>query len=335
MYSSKLLIGALALASMTAFTSCSDSHIHLERSTTIDAPADFVWSHVNSFDAMNQWSPWTKKDPNMTSSLEGTDGAVGAIYKWSGDEELVGTGSQTITEIADGSMIKTHMVFEGMGEADATIEISEADGKTNVTWHYDQDVSFPVTIFMMMVDMEEELGPDYQTGMDNLKAMVESAKAERTEFGGHAISKTELSPRTYIGVRETVAMADMQAFFEKNFPLVFAAAGKAGREIVGSPSGLYFTWDEAAGQSEMMAAVPVAGEGPIEGFESFSVGGDAIMIDYFGSYEGSGEAHMAMEEYMKWHSVEMNGPAIEEYVNSPMDVADPSELNTKIYYPTK
>lgn len=42
-----------------------------------------------------------------------------------------------------------------------------------------------------------------------------------------------------------------------------------------------------------------------------------------------------MEEYMAWHKIEMNGPAIEEYTNDPTTVADASELNTKIYYPIK
>ena len=45
--------------------------------------------------------------------------------------------------------------------------------------------------------------------------------------------------------------------------------------------------------------------------------------------------HQAMEEYMAWHKIEMNGPAIEEYTNDPTTVADASELNTKIYYPIK
>jgi hypothetical protein len=151
----------------------------------------------------------------MESYIEGDDGTVGAIYKWSGNDDL-GVGSQTILEIG-GAMMKTHMVFEGMGEADATVQLEEADGVTTATWHYDQDVTFPATIFMMFVDKEAMLGPDYQKGMDKLKAAVESNKSARTEFDGNSKETADMAERKYVGVRDTVEFAQMQPFFESGF----------------------------------------------------------------------------------------------------------------------
>jgi hypothetical protein len=68
-------------------------HVHLERSVEIDAPADFVFEHANSFEKNMLWSPWEEKDPNMTKTIERTDGTVGAVYSWKGNSE-VGEGSQ-------------------------------------------------------------------------------------------------------------------------------------------------------------------------------------------------------------------------------------------------
>lgn len=329
----QLLTGAAGLMMIASLSSCSDEHIHMERSTTIDAPMDFVNEHINSLADMNEWSPWVDKDPEMTSSIEGEDGTVGAIYKWSGNDD-VGTGSQAITEIGEG-MIKTHLVFEGMGEADATVKLEEADGKTTATWHYDQDVTFPGTIFMMFMDMEEMLGPDYQKGMDNLKALVEGNKADRNEFGGYTMEITDLAERTYVGVRDTVAFPEMQAFFSDAFPKAYGSCEAAEAEMSGMPCGLYFVWDEANQSTECMAAIPMPSGTSVDGMEAYTTGGKAIMADHYGDYEKLGEAHMAVEAYMNWHGLTMNGPAIEEYMNDPTTVEDPAQIHTRIYYPVE
>jgi len=326
-----LLILVVVVASFVMPT-----HSHLERSVEIEAPADYVLSHVNSFEQINQWSPWTKLDPEMTSSIEGEDGTVGAKYIWSGNED-VGQGEQTLTEIASDKVVsRIHFIAPWEGEADATITLAENEGKTTVTWAYDAESSRPMNVMMAFMDMEEMLGPDYQKGMDNLAEMVNTNKAGRNEFGGFTITESELTPRNVVGVRATIAMDDqMSAFFENAFGKSFGAVTKAKVEMSGPPTALYFTWDEASKTTEVLAGVPV-GEGvSINGLEGFKVGGKVLMIDYFGSYEGIGDAHMAMEEYMNWHGAMMSGPAIEEYVTDPTTVTDPSQINTKIYYPVQ
>lgn len=327
-YITTSLIAALSLAS------CSGEPIHIERTTTIDAPIDFVWEHTNSLADMNAWSPWMDRDPDMTQAYEGEDGTVGAVYSWSSEKEDVGSGSQTISEISDNS-ITTHLVFEGMGEADASMVLEEKDGMTLATWNYDQENPFPMNIIMMFIDMDEMLGPDYQQGVDNLKALVESNKASRNEFGGFTIEKVDLGDRTYLGVRDTVSMDAMQSFFAAGYAKTMKGMAKSGVEVAGAPSALYFVWDQENGQSEAMAAMPAEPGSMADNLASFSVSGPAIMIDYTGAYEGLMAPHQAMEEYMAWHKIEMNGPAIEEYTNDLTTVADASELNTKIYYPIK
>ena len=71
----------------------------------------------------------------------------------------------------------------------------------------------------------------------------------------------------------------------------------------------------------------------IEGFESYELSGDCLVIEYYGEYEGTGKAHEAMEKYMKWHGIEFGEVAAEEYVTDPTEGTDPSEILTKIIYP--
>jgi effector-binding domain-containing protein len=101
----------------------------------------------------------------------------------------------------------------------------------------------------------------------------------------------------------------------------------------GMPCGLYTVWDEVNQIAKCMAAIPVASGSTAEGLEALTMGEKAIMLDYYGAYDKIGDAHIAMEEYMKWHGSLMNGPAIEEYMNDPTTAADASETHTRIYYP--
>ena len=56
--------------------------LNYEKSVSINAPIDQVWKNVSSLSAMDQWSPWNAKDPDMERSLTGIDGEVGARQSW-------------------------------------------------------------------------------------------------------------------------------------------------------------------------------------------------------------------------------------------------------------
>ncbi len=88
-------------------------------------------------------------------------------------------------------------------------------------------------------------GPDYQKGMDKLKAAVASNKSARTEFDGYSIETADMAERTCVGVRDTVEFAQMQLFFESGFAKATGGCEKDSLETDGMPCGLYFVWDGA------------------------------------------------------------------------------------------
>ena len=56
-----------------------------------------MFAQVNDFRNWEAWSPWAKLDPAPKNSFEGAPAGKGAIFKWSGNNE-VGEGSMTVTE---------------------------------------------------------------------------------------------------------------------------------------------------------------------------------------------------------------------------------------------
>jgi effector-binding domain-containing protein len=324
------IIAAIALG-IIVLGMIGPKQVHLERSIEIDAPADFVFEHANSFEKNMLWSPWEKKDPNMTKTVEGIDGTVGAIYSWKGNDQ-VGEGSQKIMEITENKMVTE---LNLMSVAQVTFSVNETDGKTMATWAYDETPGFLFRAIYMLGSAEDFIGPDFEQGMENLKMLVETNKASKTNFKGFEINQEELASKTYIGHREVVTWAAMGDWFDQQYETLFAAVEKAGTQAIGAPSAIYYMWDEANQQADVMACIPTAEGTTLDKMNAETVAGKAIVIEYFGSYEGSANAHEALEEYMQWHGVEFGGLAIEEYITDPKTEPDTAKWHTRIMYTVK
>ena len=88
--------------------------------------------------------------------------------------------------------------------------------------------------------------------------------------------------------------------------------------------------------ADMAVAIPVATAVEIKGGSVAEIAaGKAAVIDYYGAYEGSGEAHFAMDDYLKEFGLTAGGPVIEEYITDPMTEPDTAKWLTKIIYPLK
>jgi uncharacterized protein YndB with AHSA1/START domain len=83
--------------------------MNYEKSILINAPINKVWENVSSLTAMDAWSPWNAKDPNMQRTLDGTDGTPGAKQSWVSTSKEVGEGSQTIVAIDKPNKLSTNL----------------------------------------------------------------------------------------------------------------------------------------------------------------------------------------------------------------------------------
>ena len=148
--------------------------VHLERSITINAPAEKIWPLVSTFENHTKWSPFLKRDPNTISTYEGKSGTVGSVYTWKGNSD-VGSGRQTMTKLEEPRRVETHLNFlePYEAEADAFITLSPKATSTDVTWGFDSKYAYPMNAMLLFMDFDEMLGKDYYDGLVMLKQLAE------------------------------------------------------------------------------------------------------------------------------------------------------------------
>lgn len=152
----------------------------VERSTQITAPAEVVFANVNALDQWAAWSPWDKKDPNMTRTFSGPSTGVGAEYGWAGNDE-VGEGKMTIVASKPAERIDIKLEFTKPFEAtnDTSFVFASADNNaTLVTWSMEGKNNFMAKAAHMVMDMDKMVGGDFEKGLATLKSVSESQAQE-------------------------------------------------------------------------------------------------------------------------------------------------------------
>jgi uncharacterized protein YndB with AHSA1/START domain len=148
--------------------------VNLEREIVIEAPVDSVFPMVVSFENFVTWSPWSEYDPHADIRFEGSDGQVGSVYHWSGNDD-VGVGSMEIVDLMPNRQIDLKLVFTSPWESESDVyyKFEDAESATKVIWGYSANAPFPTNVVMKLVGMEKMLGKDYDNGLAKLKGMIE------------------------------------------------------------------------------------------------------------------------------------------------------------------
>lgn len=163
-----VLIAILAAASFLL-----PRNVTVARTTTIDAPAEDVFAHLNSLQAQAAWSPWLNIDPDMVQTYSGPDTGIGNKLEWTSDHPNVGNGSQEIIEMTENESVTTALDFGAQGTANAALLLAASGDATEVTWTLETDMgNNPIGRYMGLM-MDGMVGGDYETGLANLKTLVE------------------------------------------------------------------------------------------------------------------------------------------------------------------
>lgn len=165
-----VLLVVLLLASLLT-----ENEFAIERNIEIDQPVDVVFDYVRSLQNQYNYSVWGSLDPDMRREYRGTDGAVGFVSAWQGNND-VGTGEQEIIAIEEGRRIDTELrfmePFESTSYSFFTTE-SISENRTMVTWGMHGKFNRPMNLMLLFFDLEEAIGSDYESGLINLKALLE------------------------------------------------------------------------------------------------------------------------------------------------------------------
>lgn len=169
-----LILGFVAFIFLVAFLV--DTDFSAERDIIIDQPKDDVFEYVRYLENQYNYSIWGEMDPDMNREFRGTDGTVGFVSAWDGDDN-VGRGEQEIVGIDEGHRIDYELRFYEPFESTAdSYMVTETVGEnqTRVTWGMSGSMPRPFNLMMLFFNMEEAIGNDYETGLNNLKAILEN-----------------------------------------------------------------------------------------------------------------------------------------------------------------
>ena len=113
----------------------------------------------------------------MEQIYKGEDGKVGFVSAWKSSNEDVGEGEQELTLIHYPDRIETQLRFIKPFKAinKSYFEIQPIENATEVTWGIKGSTPWPMNIMYLFVNMENEIAPDFEKGLENLKKQLEGA----------------------------------------------------------------------------------------------------------------------------------------------------------------
>jgi hypothetical protein len=112
----------------------------------------------------------------MKKTHEGARAGAGAVYTWSGNNE-VGEGRMTLTESRPNELVRIRLEFVKPFAATNTAEFTfkpEGD-RTAVTWSMFGPNNFIAKAFGLFMNMDKLVGGDFEKGLAQMKAIAEAA----------------------------------------------------------------------------------------------------------------------------------------------------------------
>lgn len=172
-----VLIVGILVALFFAIGYILPSEFRVERSITIDAPADKIYAQVADLEKWQDWGVWFKRDPAMKVHYDGPRAEVGMRSEWISQQE--GSGVMEIIAAEPHRRLVYSLYFPEfeMGSTGEFI-LTDEDGKTRVQWVDYGDVGAnPVNHYFALM-MDSMVGPDFELGLANLKTLVENSREQ-------------------------------------------------------------------------------------------------------------------------------------------------------------
>lgn len=176
------LAGFLALSALAAVVATRPDEFRVERSITIAAPPEVVYSLVSDFKGWASWSPWEALDPNMQKTYVGQPGQPGQRYEWKGNKD-VGSGRMTVESVQAPSKIAIKLEFiEPWESSSQTLFSFDPVGEqTKVTWTMSGRNRFVEKAMTLWMDMDKMVGSDFEKGLRKLSEAAKQEQAKQDE----------------------------------------------------------------------------------------------------------------------------------------------------------
>ena len=127
----------------------------IERSITIDRPAQEVYDYLRHIRNQEKFSVWVMKDPNKKMEYTGTDGEVGFVNKWDGNKEA-GAGEQEIKSLIQDALVDIEIrfirPFKAVGQTPFMMH-AVSENETKVTWGMTSKMPYPMNFVLVFMNM--------------------------------------------------------------------------------------------------------------------------------------------------------------------------------------
>jgi len=169
-----LVVLAVIIIALVIVVSMQANDFCYTRSLVITAPVAKVFAQVNDFHNWAAWSPWAKLDPDAKNTFDGPTAGTGAIFKWSGNNN-VGEGTNTIIESSPGELIRIKLEFLKPFKATHTAEFKfKTEGQqTIVTWSMFGKNNFMGKAMGLFMNCDKMIGGQFDKGLASLKEVSE------------------------------------------------------------------------------------------------------------------------------------------------------------------
>ena len=311
-----------------------EDKVQVSRSIKIDRPAKMVFKAVNSMHTFNQWSPWSKLDPAAKYQFEGPESGVGSKMSWQGNEE-VGSGSQAIIESKPNEMVKAELYFDGQGDDPSwtTYQIKDLGDSAEISWVFDADFNGNIMGRYFGMMMDGMLGPQYEIGLKNLKAVVEAKPVY--DFSNFSIEEVTAQNVLYVSTSGNTN-EDLSSVIGDAYSQITTFMNANGIDFAGMPMTITRSWEDSLWEFD--AAIPVTidaieGEtGEIQLGQTYA--GKVVKYIQVGPYDQGEASYALLDAYIEENELTRSGMPWEVYANDPTEVSE-AEILTHIFQPIK
>lgn len=147
---------------------------NLSRTVVINRPKAEVYAFIRQLKKQPLWMPWFVNDPEIVIKFKGEDGKVGAAAYWKGNNKV--EGIQKIVKVREGKILETQLLFlrpyKSLSLNYMAVKEVEPD-RTKMVWGVKGVHKFPASVFMLFYGMDRAIGKDFDSGLQNLKKVLE------------------------------------------------------------------------------------------------------------------------------------------------------------------
>lgn len=318
------------------FFTLKDGSYDITQSRTIQAPPQVIFEQIEDFKNWENWNPWLE-DESVTSTMGTQTQGVNGYYSFT-DE--YGNGKMTINGIEPNTSISMDMFYDnGMTESNSevTMKLIEVENGTKVIWNIkgEQGLLDKVIGTLFGFNMEEEITPMYEKGLENLEQVVlQQMKVFSINVdgiietgGGYFLYMSSSSKLNNIPELKSQMLQNIMSYMQRN-----------NIDMYGMPRIIYEKLNPLNNSTIFSAAVPVqnreitATRSNI--LSSYQEPGKAVKVTLKGSYDNITAAWNKGKEFIKQNGLERSELPIYEIYKTNSDLTpNPADYLTEIYFP--